>query len=161
MQQLSTTLHDKICMQANVCREKSWKVDAIKKLCYATTKHDFTRQETYAGRLMSWKVVKSRCNKKLCYATTKHDFTRQKYMQVDLCREKSWKVDATKSCVMQRQNTTLHDKKRMQVDLCREKSWKVVKSRCNKKTMLCNDKARLCTTRYVCRQTYVVKSREK
>ena len=47
------------------------------KLCYATTKHDFTRQETYAGRLMSWKVVKSRCNKKLCYATTEHDFTRK------------------------------------------------------------------------------------
>lgn len=26
------------------------------KRCYATTKHDFARQETYAGRLMSWKV---------------------------------------------------------------------------------------------------------
>ena len=48
-----------------------------KKLCYATTKHDFTRQEMYASKRMPWKVVKSRCNKKRCYATTEHDFTRQ------------------------------------------------------------------------------------
>ena len=50
------------------------------KRCYATTKHDFTRQDMYAGRLMSWKVVKSRekqMQQKRCYATTKHDFTRQ------------------------------------------------------------------------------------
>ena len=95
MQRQSTTLHDKICMQANVCREKSWKVDATKKLCYATTEHDFARQETYAGRLMSWKVVKSR----------------EKQMQ--------------------------------------------------QKAVLCNDKARLCTTRYAYRQTHVVEGREK
>ena len=91
------------------------------KLCYATTEHDFTRQETYAGKLMSWKVVKSRCNKNCVMqrqSTTLHD---KKYIQANLCREKSWKVDATKNGVMQRQNTTLHDKKRMQVDLCREK----------------------------------------
>ena len=49
MQQLSTTLHDKICMQANLCRGKQMQ----QKLCHATTEHDFARQETYAGRLMS------------------------------------------------------------------------------------------------------------
>ena len=63
------------------------------KLCYATTKHDFTRQEMYASKLMSWKVVKSR----------------EKQMQ-------------QKNCVMQRQNTTLHDKICMQANVCREKS---------------------------------------
>ena len=53
MQRQSTTLHDKICMQANVCRGRSWKADATKKLCYATTKHDFARQDMYAGKRMS------------------------------------------------------------------------------------------------------------
>ena len=38
------------------------------KLCYATTKHDFTRQEMYASKLMSWKVVKSR-EKQMQYKT--------------------------------------------------------------------------------------------
>ena len=59
------------------------------KRCYATTKHDFTRQEMHAGKLMSWKVVESRCNKKLCYATTEHDFTRQEMYASKLM---SWKV---------------------------------------------------------------------
>ena len=59
------------------------------KRCYATTKHDFTRQDMYAGKRMSWKVVESRCNKNCVMQrqnTTLHD---KKYMQVDLCREKS------------------------------------------------------------------------
>ena len=49
MQRLSTTLHDKICMQANLCRGKQMQ----QKRCYATTKHDFARQDMYAGKRMS------------------------------------------------------------------------------------------------------------
>ena len=59
------------------------------KLCYATTKHDFARQDMHTGKLMSWKVVKSRCNKKRCYATTEHDFARQEMYAGKLM---SWKV---------------------------------------------------------------------
>ena len=46
------------------------------KRCYATTKHDFTRQDMYAGKRMSWKVVESRCNKNCVMqrlSTTEHD----------------------------------------------------------------------------------------
>ncbi|WP_311560725.1 hypothetical protein [Prevotella bivia] len=59
------------------------------KLCYATTKHDFTRQDLYAGKLMSWKVVESRCNKNGVMqrlSTTLHD---KKCMQANLCRGRS------------------------------------------------------------------------
>ena len=86
MQQKTVLCNDKARLyttKIHAGRLMSWKVvksRCNKKLCYATTKHDFTRQETYAGRLMSWKVVKSRekqMQQKRCYATTKHDFTRQ------------------------------------------------------------------------------------
>ncbi|MDU2330189.1 MAG: hypothetical protein E7D78_09675 [Prevotella bivia] len=43
MQRQSTTLHDKICMQANVCRGRSWKADATKNCVMqrqSTTLHD-------------------------------------------------------------------------------------------------------------------------
>ena len=43
MQRQSTTLHDKICMQANLCRERSWKADATKNCVMQrqnTTLHD-------------------------------------------------------------------------------------------------------------------------
>ena len=49
MQRQSTTLHDKKRMQVDLCRGKQMQ----QKLCHATTEHDFARQETYAGRLMS------------------------------------------------------------------------------------------------------------
>ncbi|WP_288490445.1 hypothetical protein [uncultured Prevotella sp.] len=43
MQRQSTTLHDKKYIQANLCREKSWKVDATKNCVMqrqSTTLHD-------------------------------------------------------------------------------------------------------------------------
>ena len=160
------------------------------KLCHATTKHDFARQDMHTGKRMSWKVVESRCNKNGVMqrlSTTLHD---KKRIQANVCRGRSWKVDATKNCVMQQLSTTLHDKICMQANLCRGKqmqqklchattehdfarqetyagrlmSWKVVKSRekqMQQKTVLCNDEARLYTTRNAYRQTYVVEGREK
>ena len=148
MQRQSTTLHDKICMQANLCREKSWKVDATKKLCYATTKHDFTRQETHTGKLMSWKVVKSRCNKKNCVmqrqSTTLHD---KKYIQVD--RLMSWKAVKSRCNKKRCYATTKHDFARQEMYAGKLMSWKVVKSRCNIRQSRCNKKARPNTTLYL------------
>ncbi|WP_288490446.1 hypothetical protein [uncultured Prevotella sp.] len=59
------------------------------KLCYATTEHDFTRQDMHTGKRISWKVVKSRCNKNCVMqrqSTTLHD---KICMQANVCREKS------------------------------------------------------------------------
>ncbi|MDU7314589.1 MAG: hypothetical protein E7L36_02630 [Prevotella bivia] len=48
MQRQSTTLHDKICMQANLCRGRSWKADATKNCVMQrqnTTLHDKKRMQ--------------------------------------------------------------------------------------------------------------------
>ena len=48
MQRQSTTLHDKKRMQANVCRERSWKADATKNCVMqrqSTTLHDKKRMQ--------------------------------------------------------------------------------------------------------------------
>ncbi|MDK7762227.1 MAG: hypothetical protein E7L36_02620 [Prevotella bivia] len=59
------------------------------KLCYATTKHDFTRQDMHTGKRMSWKVVEGRCNKNCVMqrlSTTLHD---KICIQANACRGKS------------------------------------------------------------------------
>ena len=60
---------------------------------------------------------------------------------------------------MQQKTVLCNDKARLCTTRNVCKQTYVVKSRCNKKTVLCNDKARLYTTKNVCKQTYVVKSR--